>query len=91
MPTILTATEAIRTFSDLLNQVRYQGKSFEIKRGKEVIATLAPVVVQKGLKISDLNEFFQELPSLDEDDLLDFEKTLKDIRSAANAGIDSWD
>lgn len=32
------ATHAVRNFSELINRVRYQGESFEIERGNEVIA-----------------------------------------------------
>ena len=36
----ITATDAARKFSELLNQVRYQGEEFDIVRGKEVVARL---------------------------------------------------
>jgi hypothetical protein len=35
---VITATELARNLSDVLNQVRYQGMSFDIKRGAELIA-----------------------------------------------------
>jgi antitoxin (DNA-binding transcriptional repressor) of toxin-antitoxin stability system len=38
----LSATNAARNFSDLINRVRYQGASFEIERGNEVIARIIP-------------------------------------------------
>jgi len=38
----VSATEAARRFSDLLNRVRYRGESFEVVRGGEVIARLVP-------------------------------------------------
>lgn len=77
---IMTATEAARTFSELLNEVRYRGKSFDIKRGKEIIATISPVISSKGVKVQALNEIFHHLPSLDEKDLEDFEKSIKEMR-----------
>ena len=39
---MITATDAARRFSDVLNQVRYQGARFDIVRGKEVVARLVP-------------------------------------------------
>lgn len=86
----LTATQAIRTFSDLLNQVRYQGKSFEIKRGREVIAKITPVTTVMGIDVSELNNFFNQLPTLDRNDAEDFNKTLKEIRSISSE-TDQWD
>jgi antitoxin (DNA-binding transcriptional repressor) of toxin-antitoxin stability system len=39
----VTATEAARNFSDLLNRVRYGGETFVILRGGEAVGQLAPV------------------------------------------------
>lgn len=75
-------TQAIRIFSDLLNQVRYQGKSFEIKRGREIIAKITPASSVRGVSISELNNFFNQLPLLDRNDVEDFDKVLKDVRSS---------
>lgn len=85
----VTATQAIRTFSDLLNQVRYQGKSFEIKRGREIIAKITPVSSVTGIRISELNYLFHQLPSLDHNDVEDFDKVLKEIRSVSGE-TDQW-
>lgn len=38
----ITATDAARKFSDLLNKVRYRGETFEVVRGGEVVARLVP-------------------------------------------------
>jgi prevent-host-death family protein len=38
----VTATDAARRFSDLLNRVRYRGESFDVVRGGEVVARLVP-------------------------------------------------
>ena len=40
---ILTATEASRSFSDLLHRVCYGGESFIIKKGNRLMARVAPV------------------------------------------------
>ena len=44
---MISATEMSRSLSDVLSKVYYQGQSFEIKRGKEVIAKLIPSVSRK--------------------------------------------
>lgn len=41
-PRRITATEAARSFSDLLNRVRYRGEAFEVMRGREIVACLVP-------------------------------------------------
>ena len=40
--TRVSATEAARRFSDLLNRVRYRGESFIIERGGEAICEVKP-------------------------------------------------
>ena len=40
--TKITATEASRNFSDVLNRVEYQGESFVIERNGRVIGRLEP-------------------------------------------------
>lgn len=40
MNTTITATEAARRFSDLLNRVRYRGETFRIVRSGEEVAQL---------------------------------------------------
>ncbi len=42
-PTRISATEAAKRFSDLLNRVRYRGEEFVIERGGEPVCRLSPV------------------------------------------------
>lgn len=46
MKSRISATQAARTFSDLLNRVRYRGEEFVIERGGEPICTISPVKPQ---------------------------------------------
>ena len=62
-PTI-TATEAARSFSDVLNRVRYQGAEFDIVRGNEVVARLIPAAPTGGVDLNRLNELVRTLPRL---------------------------
>jgi antitoxin (DNA-binding transcriptional repressor) of toxin-antitoxin stability system len=39
---LLTATEAARHFSEVLDRVSHHGASFDIRRGREVVARLVP-------------------------------------------------
>ncbi len=90
----ISATEASRSLSDILNKVHYLGESYEIKRGKEIIARIVPVQPRKTtLKVSELNEVYQHLPSLDEKDKNSFEKDIEQIRAQMKIEDEgkSWD
>lgn len=45
MATRITATEAARNFSDILNRVRYRGESFIIERSGDIVAELSPSTI----------------------------------------------
>jgi antitoxin (DNA-binding transcriptional repressor) of toxin-antitoxin stability system len=60
----VTATEVVRNFSDIINQVRYQSAEFEIVRGKEVVARLVPPAPPGGVPLDKLGELISALPRL---------------------------
>jgi antitoxin (DNA-binding transcriptional repressor) of toxin-antitoxin stability system len=80
MDKAVTATEAVRDFSGLLNTVKFKGETFIIKRGGKPIASIGPVReanVSKTLK--ELKGILLELPRMgDELDL--FAKDLIEVR-----------
>ena len=43
MKSHVSATQAVRQFSDLLNRVRYRGEEFIIERGGEPMCTISPL------------------------------------------------
>lgn len=43
---IITATEASRSFSEVINRVAYSGESFVIKKGNRIMARITPVTVE---------------------------------------------
>jgi len=43
MPKIIKATDAVRTFSDILNSVKYRHESYTIIKGGKPAATLVPL------------------------------------------------
>ena len=61
----LSATEASRNFSELLNRVRYRGESFIIERGGEPICELKPAAPPR-FTGADLVTLFRSLPPVDE-------------------------
>lgn len=42
MESHISATKAARTFSDLLNRVRYRGEAFVVERGGEPVCRIIP-------------------------------------------------
>ncbi|MCU7835201.1 MAG: hypothetical protein KZQ83_08075 [gamma proteobacterium symbiont of Taylorina sp.] len=86
----ITVTQAARQFSDLLNKVHYQGISVELERSNRVIAMITPVHRPSNLKAKDLNAFFMNLPSLD-DDIDSFSKDMEKIGQEYPLEIDEWD
>jgi antitoxin (DNA-binding transcriptional repressor) of toxin-antitoxin stability system len=91
MTTRISATNAARNFSDLINRVRYQGTSFDIERGNEVIARIVPAAPPVTLSIAEFNERWAQLPRLDRDDAVLFEETLQDTRKNATLPDSLWD
>lgn len=86
----INSGEAARNFSELLNQVRYQGAQFDIKRGREVVARLCPAQPAAGLKVADLEAFYAAMPSLG-DDAGTFKQDLAAVRRDAVMPPNVWD
>jgi antitoxin (DNA-binding transcriptional repressor) of toxin-antitoxin stability system len=87
----ISATNAARNFFDLINRVRYQGASFEIECGNEVIARIIPAMPATTLSIADLDERWMQLPRLDPEDADLFEASIHDIRQNATFSDSQWD
>src|SRR5512136_784902 len=62
----LSATEASRNFSEILNLVRYRGESFLIERGGEPACEIKPATPSR-FTVADLAELLNHLPPIDED------------------------
>lgn len=89
---IISATEASRKFSIILNKVHYQGEHYEIKRGKDIIAQIIPVGHKKSsIKVCELKAFFKRLPTIETEDQQAFSKDIEDIRTQNRFEDKSWD
>ncbi len=86
---LITATEATRNFSEILNRVLYKGQSFDIKRGREVVAQLVPA--KPIMLASEFASFLKNLPALDAEDKQDFEKTITECRADLHETRNLWD
>ena len=87
----ITATEAARKFSEILNRVRYQGQTFEIRRGRHIIARIGPTGTPRSVKASELPEIFASLPKLESEELEAFEQDLLRVRSELVSAHNPWD
>lgn len=79
MAQIVKATEAVRTFSDIINRVYYKGESFDIQKGNNIVAKITPVHSADKTKKS-LKEFFEHAPILDAEDAKQFKRVVYEAR-----------
>jgi antitoxin (DNA-binding transcriptional repressor) of toxin-antitoxin stability system len=66
MATKVSATEAVRTFSDLLNRIRYRGEEFVVERAGEPICRMTPAAPRR-LSLRELASLLREVASADAD------------------------
>ena len=84
MTTIISATDAARRWSDLLNRVRYRGETFDIVRNGEVVARLGP-----GLRPATALDLIDVLARHARD--RSFADDLQDVQSLQTLPEDSWE
>lgn len=63
MESRVSATEAVRSFSDLLNRIRYRGEEFIVERGGEPVCRMTPAAAPKRLTLRELASLLREIPS----------------------------
>jgi antitoxin (DNA-binding transcriptional repressor) of toxin-antitoxin stability system len=63
----ISATEAVRNFSDLLNMIRFRGESYTIERGGKPVASFGPAAPPVRVTLKDLPGLLSDLPSLGPD------------------------
>lgn len=79
MEKTVSATEAVRKFSEILNSIKYKGNHYIILRGGKPVASISPVEtpVKEGT-LGELKELIRKLPRLG-DEAERFEEDLKEI------------
>ena len=70
----MSATEASRNFSEILNRALYRGESFIIERGGEPVCEIKPAA-SSHFTVTDLANLMKILPPIDKD----FLRTLEDL------------
>ncbi|MBM4121293.1 MAG: prevent-host-death protein [Nitrospira sp.] len=78
----ISATEAVRQFSDLLNRIWFRGERYTIARGGKPIATLAPVSRPATCTLGELIDRLKKLPRLDDDAKMFAQDVRRGIRKA---------
>jgi antitoxin (DNA-binding transcriptional repressor) of toxin-antitoxin stability system len=64
----ITATDAVRDFSDLLNRIKFGGDHYIIKRGGKAVAYMGPLrEANIPRPLEELKALLKELPNLDDD------------------------
>ncbi len=89
---VISATEAARSFSDLLHRVHYQHQTFIIKKGSRIMARIAPEEnkMPSGLKVADLFALLAKEPSLTEEEYDEQMRLLEEQRRNP-AQFRAWD
>jgi antitoxin (DNA-binding transcriptional repressor) of toxin-antitoxin stability system len=65
MTTRVSATEAVRSFSDLLNRIRYRGEEFVVERAGEPVCRMTPAAPTKRMSLRALIALLREIPKAD--------------------------
>ncbi len=65
MTTTVSATKAVRTFSDLLNRIRYRGEEFVVERAGEPVCRMTPATPSRRLTLGELASVLREIPRAD--------------------------
>ena len=77
----ISATRAVRDFSEVLNTIKFKGVHYIIERGGKPIASMKPIDKETDFKtLGDLNVLLKRLPRLSEE-LDAFAADLEDIRN----------
>ena len=63
--TTISATDAARRFSDVLNRVHYRGEAFVVERAGEPVCEIVPAR-RPGLRVADLRAVLRSLPEVDD-------------------------
>jgi hypothetical protein len=62
MATRISATKAVRSFSGLLNRVKYRGESFIVEHNREAMCRIKPMRRGKSGTTETFGEFWESLP-----------------------------
>lgn len=65
MEKVVSATDMVRKFSEILNSIKYKGDCYTVVRGRKAIALICPIEKgPKGKSLGELRELLKNLPLL---------------------------
>lgn len=76
---IVNATDAARSFPNLIDRVRDHGQEFEIQLGSDIVARIVPAG-PGDLPVAELGRVFSELPRLEPRDAEAFAQDVRRLR-----------
>jgi antitoxin (DNA-binding transcriptional repressor) of toxin-antitoxin stability system len=82
----ISAAKAARSFSEILNRVKYRGESFIVERNREPICRIEPVRPRKPVTTDNFAEFWKSLPRPDDkfaDDLEEIHNMFRELPRSA--------
>jgi len=82
----ISAGKAARSFSEILNRVKYRGESFVVERNREPICRIEPVATAKKVTAGEFAEFWKSLPRPDDkfaDDLEEIHNIYRELPRSA--------
>jgi antitoxin (DNA-binding transcriptional repressor) of toxin-antitoxin stability system len=85
MKSLISATKAARSFSELMNRVRYRGESFIVERGGKPICEILPARPPK-FTGAELANMLRSLPKPDEEYLAVVEELIANQPAVAKSG-----
>jgi antitoxin (DNA-binding transcriptional repressor) of toxin-antitoxin stability system len=73
----ISATDAARSFSEVVARVRYRGEEFVVEKGGEAVCRISPVGPAPGgtSTLGDLLQMLRELPAVDDE----YRKTVRAV------------
>jgi len=89
MSKTLTVSEASRSFSDLINRVRYQGESAVLLKNGKPVAKIIPV--QETFTGKELAEAWAKMPHLGHEEATLLEADIVDARKALPKLKNKWE
>jgi antitoxin (DNA-binding transcriptional repressor) of toxin-antitoxin stability system len=93
MKQTISATNAVRTFSEILNDIKYRGTIYTIVRSGKPVAEISPADSSaKMVTLSELPGMLDHMPRLG-DDVEDFAEDVREIRKSQPPlpGGPSWE
>ncbi len=86
---VISVTEAVRNFSDIIGRIRYKRESFLLTKGGTLVARIDPV--NRNVKAKEIITLLKEIPHLTPESAREFAKDLEESRTFLKEAKDKWE